>query len=136
MTDLLDTDLNDQLARSSAHITADNLSGVIAGVLAAPGADGGIGDPDAWMEMVSANPTPDLIQVLRDHLNEAEKEYETGLETPCPSGNRLANLRAELSRQSLSGFIVPLADEHQGEYVPKRAQRLAWLISLEAVSTH
>ena len=127
MTDLLDTDLNDQLARSSAHITADNLSGVIAGVLAAPGVDGGIGDPDAWMEMVSANPTPDLIQVLRDQLNEAEKEYETGLETPCPSGNRLANLRAELSRQSLSGFIVPLADEHQGEYVPKRAQRLAWL---------
>ncbi|MBN06434.1 MAG: X-Pro aminopeptidase [Rhodospirillaceae bacterium] len=77
--------------------------------------------------MVSADPAPDLIQVLRDHFNKAEKEYSTGLETPCQSGTRLADLRAELARQALSGFIVPLADEHQGEYIPKRAQRLTWL---------
>ena len=127
MSDRLDTDLKEQLARSTAYITADDLSGVIAGVLAAPGADGGIGSPDAWMTMVSADPAPDLIQVLRDHFNKAEKEYSTGLETPCQSGTRLAELRAELTRQGLSGFIVPLADEHQGEYIPKRAQRLAWL---------
>ena len=56
MSDRLDTDLKEQLARSTAYITADDLSGVIAGVLAAPGADGGIGDPDAWMTMVSADP--------------------------------------------------------------------------------
>ena len=115
------------MARSTAHITADGLSGVIAGVLAAPGADGGIDDPDAWMTMVSADPPPDLIQVLRNRLNKSKKGYSTGLETPCPSGTRLAELRAELTRQGLSGFIVPLADEHQGEYIPKRAQRLAWL---------
>ena len=127
MINRLETDLKDQLARTTAYITADDLSGVIAGVLAAPGADGGIGGPDGWMEMISANLTPDLIQILRKHLNDAEKEYVTGLETPCPSGIRLADLRAELARQGLSGFIVPLADEHQGEYVPKRAQRLAWL---------
>src|SRR6185437_832662 len=29
--------------------------------------------------------------------------------------------------RSLAGFIVPRADEHQGEYVPANAQRLAWL---------
>ncbi len=127
MTSRLKSNLKDQLARTTAHITADDLDGVIAGVLAAPGADGGIGGPDGWMEMGSANPTPGLIQVLRKHLNDAEKGYVTGLETPCPSGTRLADLRAELARQGLSGFIVPLADEHQGEYVPKRAQRLAWL---------
>src|SRR5260370_12167175 len=40
---------------------------------------------------------------------------------------RLAALRAELVRRGLDGFIVPRADEHQGEYVPKRAERLAWL---------
>src|SRR6516162_9590580 len=40
---------------------------------------------------------------------------------------RLAALRAELVTRGLDGFIVPRADEHQGEYVPKRAERLAWL---------
>ncbi len=28
---------------------------------------------------------------------------------------------------NLSGFIVPQADEHQGEYIPESAQRLRWL---------
>lgn len=42
---------------------------------------------------------------------------------------RLATLRAELEHRGLDGFIVPRADEHQGEYVPKRAERLAWLTS-------
>ena len=40
---------------------------------------------------------------------------------------RLAALRAELKRQRLDGFIIPRADEHQGEYVPKNAERLAWI---------
>jgi Xaa-Pro aminopeptidase len=43
------------------------------------------------------------------------------------SADRLSLLRAELVRRDLSGFVVPRADEHQGEYVPPRAQRLAWL---------
>jgi len=40
---------------------------------------------------------------------------------------RLAAVRAELERRDLDGFLVPLADEHQGEYIPARARRLAWL---------
>jgi Xaa-Pro aminopeptidase len=40
---------------------------------------------------------------------------------------RVDLLRAELKRRGLAGFIVPRADEHQGEYVPARARRLAWL---------
>ncbi len=40
---------------------------------------------------------------------------------------RLAALRAELARRGLAGFVVPLADEHQGEFIPPRARRLAWL---------
>jgi Xaa-Pro aminopeptidase len=46
---------------------------------------------------------------------------------PATCAPRLASLRAELARRGLDGFIVPRADEHQGEYVPKRAERLAWL---------
>ena len=36
-------------------------------------------------------------------------------------------LRRELAKAKLDAFIVPRADEHQGEYVPPSAQRLAWL---------
>ena len=36
-------------------------------------------------------------------------------------------LRAELRRRGLDGFLVPRADEYQGEYVPPSAARLAWL---------
>ncbi|MEQ8195581.1 MAG: aminopeptidase P family protein [Rhodospirillales bacterium] len=43
------------------------------------------------------------------------------------SAGRLKAFRAELTRQKLDGFIVLHSDEHQGEYLPPRAERLAWL---------
>ncbi|HUZ67504.1 MAG TPA: aminopeptidase P family protein [Beijerinckiaceae bacterium] len=46
---------------------------------------------------------------------------------PAKSAGRLAALRRELARQKLAGFIIPRADEHQNEYVPAGAERLAWL---------
>lgn len=43
------------------------------------------------------------------------------------SVSALPELRRELLRLGLDGFIVPRADEHLGEYVPASAERLAWL---------
>jgi len=43
------------------------------------------------------------------------------------ASTHLVDLRAELARRGLDGFIVPRADEHLGEYVPAGAERLAWL---------
>lgn len=40
---------------------------------------------------------------------------------------RLGNLRAELARQGLAGFVVPISDEHMSEYVGAYAKRLEWL---------
>jgi Xaa-Pro aminopeptidase len=40
---------------------------------------------------------------------------------------RLADLRAALDKRGLGGFVVPRADEHQGEYVAPLSERLAWL---------
>jgi Xaa-Pro aminopeptidase len=40
---------------------------------------------------------------------------------------RLAALRAELTARGLDGFVIPHSDEHMGEYLPARAERLAWL---------
>ena len=42
---------------------------------------------------------------------------------------RLAALRTELVKRGLDGFVVPHSDEHQGEYLPACAERLAWLTS-------
>jgi Xaa-Pro aminopeptidase len=43
------------------------------------------------------------------------------------SATRVAELRAELKRRSLDGFIVPRADRQQNEYLPASEERLAWL---------
>jgi Xaa-Pro aminopeptidase len=44
-----------------------------------------------------------------------------------PITDRLVALRAHLASRGLSGFVVPHADEYQGEYIPASAERLAWL---------
>ncbi|MGN7158711.1 aminopeptidase P family protein [Sphingomonas sp. SAFR-052] len=41
--------------------------------------------------------------------------------------DRLSALRAHLATLDLTGFVVPLTDEHMSEYVGDYAQRLAWL---------
>ncbi|MBM6595913.1 aminopeptidase P family protein [Microvirga pudoricolor] len=56
-------------------------------------------------------------------------QFQTFDDTSSPEQGpeRIAKLRAELIRRGFSGFIIPRADEHQGEYVPRSAERLAWL---------
>ena len=118
-------DVSKLLQASQARITADELPALIAGVAAAPGDDGGMGNPEAWMSMVAESPS----EQLRAHLRAALDEYPRT--EAAASGNqsseRLAALRGYLAGQEIDGFIVPLADELQGEYVSKRARRLAWL---------
>lgn len=46
---------------------------------------------------------------------------------PSQAKPRIADLRALLKQEGLDGFLVPRADEHQGEYVPAGAERLRWL---------
>lgn len=40
---------------------------------------------------------------------------------------KLSALRAALKKHGVQGFVVPTADEFQGEYVPAAARRLEWL---------
>ena len=43
------------------------------------------------------------------------------------SEDRLTALRTEMKKRGLAGFVVPLQDEHQAEWVPAHARRLQWL---------
>lgn len=41
--------------------------------------------------------------------------------------DKLSALRAVLKKEEVDGFIIPRADEYQGEYVPESANRLYWI---------
>ena len=56
-------------------------------------------------------------------MSKATSNHPAGTETAA----RLAALRAELAARGLDGFVVPRADQHQGEYVAAASERLAWL---------
>ncbi len=51
-------------------------------------------------------------------------------DTPADAGSgtaRTALVRDVMRRAKIDAFLIPRADEHQGEYVPKSAERLKWL---------
>lgn len=47
--------------------------------------------------------------------------------TPQFGKTRVEALRARFDMLGIDGFLVPRADEYQGEYVPASAERLSWL---------
>jgi Xaa-Pro aminopeptidase len=46
---------------------------------------------------------------------------------PFLAAPRVAKLRELMASQNIAAFLIPRADEHQGEYVPPSAERLKWL---------
>jgi Xaa-Pro aminopeptidase len=56
-------------------------------------------------------------------------KFQTFDETadPAAAAPRIAALRAALRHHGLDGFVLPRADRHQNEYVPKSEERLAFL---------
>jgi Xaa-Pro aminopeptidase len=76
---------------------------------------------DAWMRVFVSDPSEDTKTTLRS----LRAAVASTRETPDPS--RLDALRVALDAAGVDGFILPRADEHQGEYIPGFANRLAWL---------
>jgi len=54
------------------------------------------------------------------------QSFETTAE-PQFGGERVAKLREKMAALGIDGFLVPRADEYQGEYVPACAERMSWL---------
>jgi Xaa-Pro aminopeptidase len=99
-----------------------DLEALMRGVAAAPE---GLAGPE-WVELIAPDADADLTRALAAWRAELARN-DGGLDVSPAPPERLAALRAELARRGLDGFVVPRADEHQGEYVPRRSQRLAWL---------
>jgi len=81
--------------------------------------------PDDWIALVA----PGADEATRQGLSAAlaSRAEDVKRQVRPPIWVRLAAVRKELAAQGLAGFLVPRADEHQGEYIPKRAERLAWI---------
>ncbi len=71
-----------------------------------------------------------LIADLKRAVDRIAETYEAAF-AEGRGAERVAALRAALKARGLAGFIVPSADEYQGEYVPIRAQRRAWLTGFD-----
>ena len=108
------------LMRSGVTIGAAELRDLLAGVAAAP-----MGfEPDSWMALIADRLPPAARATLSALL---AKERRRVTPVSADRGARLAALRADMRRRRLAGFVVPRSDEHQGEYVAARSERLAWL---------
>ena len=114
------------LRAAHSPLDPDGVADLVAGALAAPAEIG-----SSWHQLV-ADPTPpalaEALDELRDHMAAG---YRDGLSREdfarLPRPARVARLREVMATRRLDGFIVPRADEYQGEYVPPAGQRLAWL---------
>ena len=114
-----DAALAEKLTAAGITLGVDAVRSLVAGVLGAPEGS----QPDAWVELIA----PQAGEALREQLL-ALKATLAAEQPASPSrAERLSQLREELARRGLDGFVVPRTDEHQGEYVPPRADRLRWL---------
>ncbi|MEZ5830236.1 MAG: aminopeptidase P family protein [Dongiaceae bacterium] len=102
-------------------MTLTELEQLLDGSVAAPEGE----RPDDWIALVA----PGADEDTKRRLNAAHTSWAEGARGRArePIATRLAAVQKELVAQGLDGFLVPRADEHQGEYVPKRAERLAWI---------
>src|SRR4051812_28170057 len=114
------------LRAAGSALGPDEAEKLVAGVLAAPPEIG-----KSWHALVADPTPPALAEALEDMRFYLAEDWRDGLapedfaRLPLPA--RISMLREELALRGLDGFVVPRSDEHQGEYVPACAQRLAWL---------
>ena len=118
--------LGQLLVEAGSSLDADGVDALIAGVLAAPPEIGA-----SWHALVADPTPPDLAAALEARKATLAASHHDGVQAEdfarLSRAERLRLLRERLAADGRAGFVVPRADEHQGEYVPMCGQRLAWL---------
>jgi Xaa-Pro aminopeptidase len=114
-----DANLEQLLKTAKDTRSVSDIKDILKGIIAAPE---DIAAPSLWLTLFKAaannNDLAQQLTALRDEMAEHR---------PHPHPNKLADLRAEMAKRGVDGFYVPRADEFHGEYVPARADRLAWI---------
>lgn len=95
------------------------LDALLAGIDAAPTGH----DPDAWLSLIGSDLSLELTEALRRRKAALRRET-SGLGA---HETRLTALRTVLREQGTDGFVLMRTDEHGSEYLPRHAERLAWL---------
>jgi Xaa-Pro aminopeptidase len=120
------TRLATMLKKAGSALDVAAVEALIGGVLAAPAEIGA-----SWHALVVEPTPPDLAEALDALKASLAASHHDGVQPEdfarLPRAARLTLLRRRLAVDGFAGFIVPRADEHQGEYVPLCGQRLAWL---------
>lgn len=118
--------LEQVLKEASVAISVDEVVARVRAVAAAPvslvdgpALDLVIPDIDAAANARVKELIGQMVTETIDHYDQ-----ETAIEQ---ASARVAALREELDARGLDGFVVPMTDEHQNEFVPRHAQRLGWL---------
>ena len=109
------------LTEAKSALDPDGVAELIAGVLAAPPEIG-----TSWHALVADPTPPALAEALEGDARLARRGLARrsrtgGFRAAAARRRGVALLREELAARGLDGFVVPRADEHQGEYVPPRA---------------
>jgi Xaa-Pro aminopeptidase len=122
-----DPKLAQLLNAAGSALDVDRVAALIEGVLAAPAEIG-----DSWHALVAEPTPPELAEALDALKAQLAAGRSDGVQPEdfarLPRAERLMLLREKMAAaDGLAGFIIPRADEHQGEYVPLCGQRLAWL---------
>jgi Xaa-Pro aminopeptidase len=117
--------IQDALAKAGVDANADEVLARLRGIAAAPPNF----DAKATHELIVRNCPAGLANFFDRRIAGLVREFDKSIRPgdPASAGDRIAALRGELAARGLTGFMVPRFDEHQGEYVARRSQRLAWL---------
>ena len=79
------------------------------------------------------SPPIGVLQLLQPgSVHRLRRMFEAHFQTfddaaPTKTGPRIQELRTELARHGIDGFVLPRADRFQNEYVPPSEERLTWL---------
>jgi len=103
-----------------------NLAELKPQLLAAAAAPARIDSDDIYDHFLP-NRSDKLDSLIKKTCFQLSKDIQSTVLAPELSSTRLKDLRVEMQRQNVDGFIIPLNDEFHGEAAPAASERLKWL---------
>lgn len=119
-------DLEQTLKKAAIPLSADEVLARIRAVASAPVSLVEGVALDMIVPGIDAPENAEVRTALGQMVDETIEAYDREIRVEQGAA-RVTLLREELRGSGLDGFVVPMADEHQNEYIPRHAQRLAWL---------